>query len=351
MRRRQYIVPLVSGLTALLLLAAGLFSAFRAESLQITTRGVKLSNNHASAQSTYQFFFTGKTTNPIGSIRLQLCANDPFPEEPCTAPVGLNVSGATLTNQTGMTGFSVSGTASTANEIILTRAATPGSTGPSSYTFSSVTNPTDTGTLYVRIMTYSSTDATGTARDSGGIAINIGPSPIAVSTYVPPYILFCVASTISAYDCKTTQGNYIDFGELTTTRTASGQTQAVAATNAKYGFSIAVQGTTMASGTNALNALTVPDVSRQGVSQFGMNLRANTTPSGGQDPQGLGLSAAVAPNYSKPNFFSFKSEDVIVSATSPDVAKYTITYIVNVPKGQAPGYYVSTLTYIALATF
>lgn len=348
--RRRNVFGLVSAAVVLLAFAAGPLGIFSASGAQLTQRGVQLSDARVGETARYRFFFMGKTTGAVGSVRLQICANDPFPETPCTAPSGFSMSGATLANQGGMTGFSIN-PASTANDVLLTRTATPGTTTPSFYEFTGVVNPDAAGPYYGRILTYPTADGSGAPVDAGGIALDIEMSDFMIETYVPPYLLFCIGNTITGQDCSTANGNYVDFGELTSGRTASGQTQVVAATNAKFGFTVAVQGTTMASGTNVIPALASPDVSRQGVGQFGLNLRANTTPSAGQDPQGLGLSAVIAPSYNQPNFFAFTSGDVLVKATNPDMQKYTVTYVINVAKGQSPGYYVSTLTYIALASF
>jgi hypothetical protein len=250
-----------------------------------------------------------------------------------------------------MTGFTVS-PATTANELILTRA-TPIATvvGSVSYAFGNIHNPTNEGTLYARLETFASTDATGASHDAGGLAVSYLQNALSIQTYVPPYLLFCVANTIQGQDCETAQGNYIDFGDFSTTKTSVGQTQMVVATNAEFGFLVAMQGTTMTSGTNVIPAMTAPDVSRAGVSQFGLNLRANSTPSAGQDPQGLGLSAVVSSKYNQQNFYAFGSGDVLVQATDPDIAKYTVTYVTNIDKSQAAGVYVSTLTYITTASF
>ena len=347
-RRRSFALVFVTA--ALLAIAAGPLSLFRVTGAQISERGVRISDSRVGEVATYRFYFTGKSTGSIGSIRLQLCSNDPFPETPCTAPGGYDLAGASLASQGGMTGFSVD-PSSTANDVVLTRTAAPGSVAPSHYEFTGVTNPAASGTYYGRILTYASADGSGAAVDAGGLAMVVEPSDFMIETYVPPYLLFCIGNTIVGQDCNTASGNYVDFGELAANKTSSGRTQAIAATNAKFGFTIAVQGTTMASGTNVIPALASPDVSRQGVGQFGLNLRANSTPSSGQDPQGLGLSAVIQPKYNQPNFYSFTPGDVLVRATNPDMQKYTVTYVINVAKGQSPGYYVSTLTYIALASF
>jgi hypothetical protein len=67
--------------------------------------------------------------------------------------------------------------------------------------------------------------------------------------------------------------------------------------------------------------------------------------------QGSGV-ATIGAGYNTPNSYKFVSGDVIASSTTSDAYRlYTISYIVNIANGQAPGIYVTTLQYIALATF
>lgn len=322
-----------------------------ASGAEFTSRDLTMTDNVVGHVSDYKLSFSGQSGGMVQSVRLQLCSNDPFPGLPCTPPSGLDFQTASLTQQTGMTGFTISA-GTTSNELILTRTS-PAATIPGkvSFSFSTIHNPTTPGTIFGRLETFATNNASGLRHDGAGLAVAYLPSDLAIESCVPPYLLFCVGNTIQALDCDTAQGNYVDFGELSPQKTSTGQTQIVAATNADFGFTIAVQGTTMTSGTNALAALVSPDVSRQGTSQFGFNLRANSTPNIGKDPEGLGLSAVITPKYSQPNFYAFTSGDIIVQATNPDMQKYTASYVINIAKDQAPGVYVSTLTYIALASF
>src|SRR5206468_99269 len=88
------------------------------------------------------------------------------------------------------------------------------------------------------------------------------------------------------------------------------QTQMVAASNADTGYTISVNGTTLTSGTNIIPALAVPDVSRPGVSQFGLNIVANTNPTVGANPSGAGTGVAAS-GYNQPNFYKFVSGDIV----------------------------------------
>lgn len=338
------------GLTAaLLFIAAGPLRVWFAQGAELGSRSVQLSDSRVSASANYILSFAGQSGGTVGSVRAQFCANDPLIGAPCTVPAGFDVSGATLTNQSGMTGFVVNPAATTANVLVLSRAPAPAPTGNSTYTLNGVMNPSAAGSYFIRLETFASTNASGNNTDSGGMVFSID-STVSITTYVPPYLLFCAGITIQPYDCNTATGNYIDFGEFSTAKTSTGQTQLLLATNSN-GYTVSVQGNTLTSGNNTIPALAVNDVSRTGVSQFGLNLRANTTPPHGSNVQGPG-TGVVAPAYNTPDFYRFNSGEVVASASGPaDYQLYTATYIVNIAQNQAPGVYVTTVTYVGLANF
>lgn len=321
-----------------------------ATGVEFSSRELRFGDNTAGATTQYALRFSGQSPGTVGSVRLQLCVEDPFPGLPCTAPPGLTMSTAVLASQSGMGGFSIY-PSTTSNVLVLTRTPGPSVPGQVLFTLNNVKNPASAGTVYGRLETFASTDASGAHADAAGIAVAYLPSAIAVRTVVPPYLLFCVGNTIQGQDCTTAQGNYVDFGEFMPSKTSTGQTQFVVATNADFGFMVTTQGTTLTSGVNVIQELSNPDVSRKGVSQFGLNLRANSTPPNGQEPEGMGLAGVIGNKYSQPNYFAFNPGEALVNATDPDMEKYTVTYIANVATGQAPGIYVSTLTYIAVASF
>lgn len=321
-----------------------------AYSAQLGNRRLQLSSNEAGATSEYALSFTLSTSGTLGSITIQFCANDPLPDSVCIAPNGFDASSAVLAAQTGPGGFSINTAASTANTLVLTRIPSGASAIPVSYHFTGLTNPTDAGPSYARISTYATDDASGLSSDYGGLAFSINDS-LAISATVPPYLTFCMGITISGLSCATASGDYLDMGELSARRTGTGTSQMMVATNAEDGYFISVQGPTMTSGNNVISALTSNDVSRPGTAQFGMNLRANSTPSVGSNPSGPG-AAVPQPNYNQPNSYRFVSGETLVTNSLPDSTRlYTASYIANVPAAQASGVYVSTLTYICLASF
>jgi hypothetical protein len=322
-------------------------SVFAAE---LIPRSIKLSNSLASqAGVDHELALRYATDDTVGSILIRFCDESPILSDPCSQPPGFDASSVTLSAQTGATGFVVYG-GSTINEIILTRPSTPVSAGTNAtYTLSNIQNPSDDGTLYARVLTFASSDASGSHIDAGGLALAINPAPT-IQAEVPPFLIFCLGESISGFDCTTATEPFSNIGTLGPLVTGAAQTQLLVATNGSGGYSLRVLGGTMTSGNNVLPAM-VGEPSQKGVSQFGMNLRANTAPIIGQNATGPGV-ATVQPDYNVPNEFRYQSGDVIASASAPDdFRKYTVSYVVNVVDGQPGGVYATTLTYIALANF
>lgn len=320
-----------------------------ASGARLGNRTLQVGSNQINATTDYQLSFDIVSPGTLGSIVAQFCANDPLPTSPCTPPTGMDISNANLVSQSGTSGFNISNT-STANNVLLTRTASLTPLTTISFHFDNVVNPSTSGSYYVRVFTYPTEDGTGPNSDYGGIAYNI-TDMVAVTAEVPPYLVFCTAIRIPGQDCATTIGDYIDFGELSSKKASFGSSQMLVATNAEQGYAISVGGTTLTSGNNIISPLSSGDVSRPGVAQFGFNLRANSSPSVGNNVSGPGTSTPK-PEYNVVNSYRFINNDTLVSTTGPDdVRKYTSSYIVNVPASQPAGIYVSTVTYVCLANF
>jgi len=345
MKRTQFAAGLLLALCALLVFAQSLW----AQGTQLQNRSLMLSNALAAATSRYKFSLQMPGMDTVQTIVFQICANDPFPESPCTPPAGLDASQAVLLSQSGEMGFVMS-PQTTTNQIVIMRPPLAASQQLSTYEFDGVRNPDAEGSYYVRVLTYQDGNLSGVPSYTGGIAYAINMD-ISIKATVPPYLLMCVGVTITGYDCNNVQGDYVNFGELSSRITSQGTSQILAASNAISGYSIYVGGTTMTSGNNVIPALTGASPVQTGTGQFGINLRANSAPQGGQDVSGTGFGLPTA-SYNQINKFAFNPGDAIAVTTQPDEArKYTVTYVVNVPAGQAPGVYVSTMSYVALGTF
>ncbi len=285
----------------------------------------------------------------LGSTTLQFCDNSPLIGQPCSAPAGFNISTATISSQTGVTGFTVAPGA-TANSLMLTRTAAFVSTTYITIELSGVTNPSSIGTYFGRLQTYTTEDGSGASVNEGGVTFSIN-EPIDLQTVVPPFLYLCVGVAIPGYLCTGTINSFIDFGELSPRQTRTATSEFIVATNAGDGFVVYVTGTPPTSGNNVIPAMASRQPSRPGSSQFGLNLRDNTNPDIGVDPLGIG-SGIITTNYGVQNEFKYASGDNIVfSNTTTADKKFTVSYIINVSDDQRPGVYNTTLLYIALAQF
>jgi hypothetical protein len=311
-------------------------------------RSIVVGSAQPSAVTSHSFQFDIPSTDVVGSIVLEYC-NSPVFDIPCVAPTGLDLSAATLTNQSGNTGFSIDGANSTANKIVLTRAPVPGIVTSNSYVFNNVTNPSVLGSVFIRLSDYSSIDGSGTFIDKGAVAYAVQTSFL-VGAYVPPFLKLCVGVNVTP-NCSSATGNNIDLGILSSSRASAGQSQFSTATNDPAGYVIYALGETMTSGNNIIPALNTPRASFPGTPQFGINLRANLIPAVGQDPFGVGTGAPT-PNYNIPNRFVFNSGDSIALSNIPsDYNRMTVSYLVNIQSKQPPGIYATTLTYVATVQF
>jgi len=158
---------------------------------QLTERSIELSSASVTATGvTYKVNFTA--TQTAGAVLVDFCKNSPLIGEECIAPVGFNFTA----------GGSVAKLANAApNTAVVTQSITAGAT---SVTISGITNPTEVGTIYARIITYDNAtnallydaeegaDADANRKDEGGAAISI-TNKIGVSGAVLESLTFCVA--------------------------------------------------------------------------------------------------------------------------------------------------------------
>ncbi|HEU5004470.1 MAG TPA: hypothetical protein VFT49_00055 [Candidatus Saccharimonadales bacterium] len=316
---------------------------------ELPNRSLQVINPLPSETSAYNFSFDLATAGTLGSIKFEFCANNSIYGTSCDAPTGFSANAVALSSQSGVSGFSlVSGMPP--NVIVIGRSPSNVPAQSVEYLFNNVLNTNVTGTSYVRISTYASSDATGGSIDQGGIAYPI-TSALDISTEVPQYLEFCTGVIIANYTCASASGDQINFGDFSTQGPSSATSQFMAATNANSGYNIYVNGNSLTSGNNVIDAITTPSASKSGTNQFGLNLRANSDPGVGTDPQGPGLTAA-SPSYNQPNLFDFKNGDILASVdTSDSYRKFTVSYLVNISPSQPAGDYVSTMYFICLANF
>lgn len=99
------------------------------------------------------------------------------------------------------------------------------------------------------------------------------------------------------------------------------------------------------------------NASTPGTEQFGVNLRANTSPSSfGQDPQQVpsgGFSFGVAAGgYGTPNIYTYNSGDIIAqSLKTSGETDYTISYVANMSSTTPAGLYTANQSIVVVATY
>jgi len=344
---------LAIGHTVLLLLCCFIvFTSQASAVIRFTNRSLFILDPSPGVTTQYKISLTYTTQTTVGSIDMLFCGgvNSPIPSEPCNPPTGLDLSNAVLSSQTGETGYALNVLAP--NHIVLSRPPSLVGQTPSTYTLDNVVNPTDMSHSFAaRLSDYASSDASGPLIDLGSVvsAINLG---VTIETQVPPMLLFCVGQAVDL-GCNSTNGiHYQNLGNLSSDATLYTQSQMSAGTNASGGYVITANGPTMEAGTHVIEALDSPTASAPGNSQFGINLRENSLPAVGANPDGVSTDAAVAPNYDKPNEYMYHDGDMVASAPAVSLfRRYTVSYVINVPPDLRPGDYSTTITYICSGRF
>jgi hypothetical protein len=355
-----------------------------ASAAQITARSLTLqagvtdggSKPSGVVQHFFQFTLPAVGNPSVGSIKFQYCT---LAIGACTTPAGLSTTSSSYGSETGATGFSLVNT--TNGSPYITRSASSIAAGTAvSYQLLGVTNPSgadcfggtpppsDNCTFFVRISTYASTDTTGSSIDTGVVAASISQQ-ITLTGQMPESLIFCTGGTVGTNagipDCSTATSGSIVFNQLfSPTSTATTSSQMAASTNAGSGYSVTVNGATLTSGSNTITTMGSATTGVHGLSQFGLNLVANTTststPAVGANvaptPNGTNYRGEAASPYDTADTFKFATGNIVASSTNggaggTDAQIFTVSYIVNVPGSQPAGTYTTTLTYVCTATF
>lgn len=316
----------------------------------------------------FSFTLPAAGTPNVQSILFQYCTLAGGVTDPCTTPTGLDTTSITLGAETGAAGFSVDDT--TNGLPFLTRnAATISPNTAVTYRLDGVVNPSNTNeTFFVRISTYNSDDATGSPIDTGTVAASTA-TQIEIDGTMPESLVFCTGATIGLTggvpDCATATAGSITFDRLfSPIDTATTTSQMAASTNAGAGYAITVNGPTLTSGSNSITGMGTSTTGIRGTSQFGLNLKANTTatstPAVGTevDPaaNGTNYRGQAVTGYNTADNFKFTTGDIVADSANggpggTDAQIFTVAYIVNVPGSQPAGTYTTTLTYICTPEF
>lgn len=269
---------------------------------QLTQRSIALSSSSADADNvTYKINFT--SDGAAQAFIVDFCSNSPVIGQACTAPTGFSASAA----DSPTVGFT-DVTALDANTIMVE--GTIGATSTIDVDVTGINNPTASGVLYARIVTYNlatnaddyASDNLGTGVvDEGGAAISITDT-IGVSGAVLESLAFCVSGEAIDKDCDVSGNDapVIALGEtvgdtvaLVSTEVSEGTIYTQISTNAVGGAVVRLKssaagcgGLIRSSDTGACDiipALTTGIVA--GEAKFGVKT-ANATDSAGADAVG-----------------------------------------------------------------
>ncbi len=345
-----FTLTLLAKVVSVFLIAFILLTFSFTSAAELSSRSVTIGSSLPGAVTNHDFRFNTISGSNVGSIKFDYCSDTPLFGAPCTAPTGLIVNTATILQQSLGNGFTVSGVSTPSTLIITRNPAISGGPASAIFRFGNITNQTTSSqTVYVRVSTHASMDGTGPEIDKGSVGYSTVPG-VGVGGYVPPFLTFCTGVTV-ALDCSVVNGSILGLGELSENYQSTASSQFSASTNDPTGYNTYVSGGTMTAGNEVIPALTANSPGIAGVSQFGMNLRSNSSPAVGANVSGPG-TGVPAVFYNSPNSFRYVNGERIAGSSLPtEFNRFTVSYVVNVSADQAPGVYASSYTYTAVASF
>lgn len=137
----------------------------------------------------------------------------------------------------------------------------------------------------------------------------------------------------------------INFGALSTVAAATATSSFSVLNYTSYGYGVYVVGTPPDNGTDALDGMSATDASQVGVEQFGINLKANTSPvtfgaEATHTPDStFGFGQASAGYNTTNNFRYVPGEKIAEANKSSGQTNFTISYIVNISANTPGGQY------------
>jgi hypothetical protein len=149
----------------------------------------------------------------------------------------------------------------------------------------------------------------------------------------------------------------INFGALSTSATATATSTFSVINYTSHGYVVTPVSQPPKTGNYVLAGMTATGPSQTGQEQFGINLRANTSPvSFGADPVQVPDNSfsfgAAATGYNSPNNFRYIAGETIAAAPkSSGQTNYTISYIVNASTTTAGGTYSGTQELVCTGTY
>jgi hypothetical protein len=349
---------------------------------QVQSRAIYMSSSVAGATSTtYLVTFKPANTNSLKGVILDFCAGDPIVgDSTCAAPTAFTVGTPTVTfsNTTSGTNAPVTSTAlpgtwtptslNSGRTLKLTAAAGSGALTTSTlynFAITTVTNPSTTGSLYARLITYTSdtgdiasyapgTEGSTDALDYGGFALSTA-AVVNITAKVQESLTFCVYKASCSDDPSFTIGHSVGSATvIDSSAVDTATTNFSISTNAQSGVKVRLKGDTLKSGANSINPAGAAAVTfAAGTEDFGVrvstsgtNITASTPYDGGSGTQ-YGLDTSTAGE----NITSLYG-DQLASLSAPTNGSISIlTWAATASNVTKAGTYTAAEQLIATGTF
>lgn len=241
----------------------------------------------------------------------------------------VNVTAATSTFViTTCTGWTTSA-ATTATTFVIKGAT--GGTG-------TLTNAnTDTNSSLITL-----TDSVNDTDTVSGAAVIETNDVVTVTASVAPTLTFAISSATVA------------LGPITSATNGTGSHTIAVATNASGGFVVTYNGATLTSGLNTI-AANAGSTQAAGTEEFGINLKANTSPAAiGSNPvTNSGATCTPHADYNTADTYKFvaSTTTTMTNMTSPADCTFTVAYVADVATTTEAGSYTTDITYIGSGNF
>lgn len=149
----------------------------------------------------------------------------------------------------------------------------------------------------------------------------------------------------------------ISLGDLTTAQAVTANSTFSVLNYTSFGYVVQAFGDPPANGSYVLDGMSSTAASQTGTEQYGINLRANTSPvtfgaDAVQVPDSSFSSGGAAGGYSTANNFRYvPGETVASAAASSGQTNYTVSYIVNISSTTPAGKYSGQQGFICVGTY
>lgn len=212
------------------------------------------------------------------------------------------------------------------------------------YNSTNSTNPTAANSYSI--------DIAGTFGDTGSITVQIlSDDQVAVSATVTQSLTFSISDNTIGFGTLSAAATRFATGDVAGSGTEASAHNLVAGTNASSGYTVTVNGATLANasadtitaiGASAVDVTTA--VTSVGTEQFGIRMTASG-----------GSGAVTAPYNGASNNYALDTSafpDQVASAAGTTAnTTYSVFYAANISSNTEAGSYTSTLTYVATANY